>query len=65
MLSVKLIKFLNETSDSELKKMDKDFRDKEIQALKDVGDANPENTTHLSKRLPEEIHRHQAHRLPL
>ena len=54
MLSVKLIKFLNETSNSELENMDKDLRDKEIQALKDVGDTKRENTTNLSKRLPEE-----------
>ena len=54
MLSVKLIKFLNETSNGELENMEKDLRAKKIQALKDVGDTNPENTTNLSKRLPEE-----------
>ena len=54
MLSVKLIKFLNETSNSELENMKKDLRAKKIQALKDVGDTNPENTTNLNKRLPEE-----------
>ena len=43
-----------ETTDKELKKMHDELSEKEKQALRDVGDPNPESTFGIAKRLPEE-----------
>lgn len=46
---------LTETSDRELEDMEKNLRAEKVQALKDAGDKNPENTVGIAKRLPEEV----------
>lgn len=46
---------LTETSDRELEAMKNDLRTEKVQALKDAGDKNPENTIGIAKRLPEEV----------
>lgn len=45
---------LTETSDDELEKQEQDLRAREIQALKDIGDPNPDNLFGIAKRLPAE-----------
>lgn len=45
---------LTETSDDELEKLEQDLRAREIQALKDIGDPDPDNLMGIAKRLPAE-----------
>ncbi len=44
-----------ETTSKQLDTMKADLRSKEIQALKDAGDPNPENLVGIVKRLPEDV----------
>lgn len=45
---------LTETSDNELEKLKQDLKARERQALKDIGDPNPDNLFGIAKRLPAE-----------
>ena len=45
---------LTETTDTELQQQYDELKKDEVQALKDAGDPNPENTVGIAKRLPEE-----------
>ncbi len=45
---------LTETSDNELEKLKQDLKARERQALKDIGDPNPDDLIGIAKRLPAE-----------
>ena len=46
---------LTETTNKELKAMHEELHKKEVQALRDAGDPNPESTAGIAKRLPPEV----------
>jgi len=46
---------LTETTNKELRAMHEELHKKEVQALRDAGDPNPESTAGIAKRLPPEV----------